>query len=390
MDKPILLVDDEINILNSFRRTLRNHVSLDLANSGEEALKLIAKKQYAVVISDMKMPEMNGLELLQAVQELSPDTVRMMFTGNADQKTAVDAVNIGDVFRFINKPCSPDELLVYIKSAIHQYDLIVAEKVLLNKTLKGVISVLNEVLSLVNPEISEHNSRIQYHMGRLAKTIKLKPHWSFEPMVQLSQLGYIIFPESTLKSIHDGKQLSEEDQQYFTQHATLAADLIRRIPRMGTIANAIQYQDKGFNGEGLPEDELKGKELPLGARMLKIVCDYTRLEKAKVPALQAIETLSEQKELYDPTLFTAFKTTLTFERPVASIGIADLAPEMVLNQELRTDRGQLVASKGQKVTDALINIIRHCLRNRAMSWDAQVSIIEAEVKEPTKLQDHQI
>ncbi|MGF1755025.1 response regulator, partial [Vibrio makurazakiensis] len=268
MDKPILLVDDEVNILNSFRRTLRNQVTIELASSGKEALELIEKKHYAVVVSDMNMPEMNGLQLLEAIQERSPDTVRMMFTGNSDQKTAVDAVNIGDVFRFINKPCSPDELLVFINSALHQYDLIIAEKVLLNKTLKGVISVLSEVISLIEPEVSEHNSRIQFHMDTLSKALKLKSHWSFEPMVQLSQLGHILFPDEqhnghlTVPPIPEQSQAASQTQQSLGQHAALASDLIRRIPRMGPIANAIKYQEKGFNGEGLPNDEVQGKDLP--------------------------------------------------------------------------------------------------------------------------------
>ena len=88
----------------------------------------------------MKMPEMSGLELLTAVKSLQ--TVRMMFTGNSDQKTAVDAVNHADVFKFINKPCSSEDLLIYINAGLRQYDLLIAEQVLLNKTLKGVINVL--------------------------------------------------------------------------------------------------------------------------------------------------------------------------------------------------------------------------------------------------------
>ncbi|WP_367989411.1 HD domain-containing phosphohydrolase [Vibrio sp. NTOU-M3] len=384
MNKPVLLVDDEINILNSFRRNLRNQIEIELANSGQEALAKISQKSYAVIVTDMQMPEMNGLQLLQAVKEHSPDTVRMMFTGNADQKTAVDAVNLGDVFRFINKPCSPQDLMVYINSAMRQYDLIMAEKILLNKTLKGVISVLNEVLSLVNPEINEHNSRIQFHMYKLAKAIKLKRHWSFEPMVQLSQLGYIIFPESTLKNFANGNTITEEDKQLFAQHPCLASDLIRKIPRMGTIANTILYQEKCYNGEGFPYDELKGKDIPLGARMLKIVCAYTRLERAGFPTGEAIQSLEDEDELYDPKLLNAFKETLTFDAPKLFANLSGLTQKMVLEEEIWTNRGQLVAGKGQRVTETLLNIIQHCLENKAIAGQVQVTMIEEEELDETK------
>ncbi|USD43652.1 response regulator [Vibrio sp. SCSIO 43135] len=381
MTKPVLLVDDEINILNSFRRTLRNQVDIELANNGQEALEKIRSKQYAVIVSDMQMPEMNGLELLQMVKEISPDTVRMMFTGNADQKTAVDAVNLGDVFRFINKPCSPPELLVYIESAIRQYDLIVAEKVLLNKTLKGVINVLSEVMSLTSPEINDHSNRIHHHMRQLAKAIDLKKHWSFEPMVQLSQLGYIIFPESSLKNMSEGNAETEEDRQLFDQHPCLASDLLRQIPRMEGVAKTILYQQKCFNGEGIPYDEVKGQDIPLGARMLKIVCDYTRLERSGFSSLEATNTLEEQRDFYDPTLLAAFKSTLELEQPKLMVELERLNPSMIIEGEIRTARGQLVARQGQQVTSALMNIIRHCLENRAISGEVEVSLVEPEIEQ---------
>lgn len=383
MNRTILLVDDEINVLNSFRRTLRKQLDIELANSAHEALEKIQTKQFAVIVSDMQMPEMNGLQLLQEVKERSPDTVRMMFTGNADQKTAVDAVNLGDVYRFINKPCSPQDLLIFIESALKQYDLIVAEKVLLNKTLKGVISVLTEVVSLVNPKINDHNSRISFHMHQLARAIKLKKHWSFEPMVQLSQLGYIIFPESTLQNVSDGLIVTEEDRQLFSQHPCLAHDLVNKIPRMSSIAQAILYQEKGFNGDGIPYDDIKGRDIPLGARMLKIVCDYVKLESAGYTPLEAIQSLKEQQELYDPSLLNSFKKTLTLEVPKIEVDVAMLNKAMVIEQEIYTNREQLIARKGQRVTEALMNIIHHCVENKAVSGTVLISIYESEENEDT-------
>ncbi|KLN65053.1 HD domain-containing phosphohydrolase [Vibrio sp. VPAP30] len=378
MKKPVLLVDDEVNILNSFRRTLRSHVDIDLASSGEQALELISQKQYAVIVSDMQMPIMNGLQLLQTVKERSPDTVRMMFTGNADQQTAVDAVNLGDVFRFINKPCTPEQLLSFINSALRQYELVVAEKILLNKTLKGVINVLSDVVSLVSPEISERSNKVQLHMQQLGKELNLKPHWSFEPMVQLSQLGFIIFPQSTLQNISNGKIVTEEDRQLFDQHPCLSSDLLKQIPRMGGIAKTILYQEKGFNGEGNPIDSVQGTELPYGSRMLKVVCDYIKLENAGYTVSDAIEKLDSEQQLYDPSILNAFKSTLGYESPKTFVDVRYLNPNMIIEQEIRTNRDQLIARKGQRVTPTLMNIVHHCLENNAVTGEVWVTMIEPE------------
>ncbi len=120
--KKVLLVDDEVEMLNAVKRTLRKHFTVDVATGAESALALIkAEETYAVIVSDMQMPGMNGVELLRRVKLLSPDTVRIMLTGNADQKTAVDAVNQGDIFRFLNKPCAPEDLIASISLAIEHY-----------------------------------------------------------------------------------------------------------------------------------------------------------------------------------------------------------------------------------------------------------------------------
>jgi response regulator RpfG family c-di-GMP phosphodiesterase len=371
----VLLVDDEINILHSHRRTLRNEFNFDVALGGEEALELISKgKKYAVVVTDMQMPNMSGLELLQKIKELSPNTVRMMLTGDLDQETAVQAVNIGDVFRFINKPCEPDTLISAIKAGIKQYNLVVAEKVLLNKTLKGVINVLSVVLDLVNPDATENSVKMVDYMERLAKALKLPDSWGFVPMVQLSQLGCVIFPSETLKNIDSGQTISEEEKQLFAQHPALAADLIRQIPRMEKIADNILYQEKCFNGEGTPNNNVRGTDIPLGARMLKVVIDFIRFEKQEQSTKKAFFKLEMQRQFYDPRILRALSTILNLgtNLPKIVVKLVDLKEGMILENRILTKRGLLVARKGQKVSEALLQIISHCLENKAIEGSIEV------------------
>lgn len=122
MKEKILIVDDEEHVIQGYKRNLRKRFELDLASSGKEALEILERNgPHAIIVADMQMPGMNGLELLQTVKDKHLDTVRIMLTGNADQKTAVDAVNKGEVFKFLTKPCSPDTMIAALESGLEQH-----------------------------------------------------------------------------------------------------------------------------------------------------------------------------------------------------------------------------------------------------------------------------
>ena len=136
MSTKILCVDDDASILAAYQRNLRKQFPIDVALGGQEGLDAMANKgPYAVIVADMQMPGMNGVQFLTRAEEIAPDTVRIMLTGNADQKTAADAVNQGHVFRFLTKPCAPEELALMLSAALKQYRLVTAERELLEKTL---------------------------------------------------------------------------------------------------------------------------------------------------------------------------------------------------------------------------------------------------------------
>src|SRR5689334_8331618 len=135
-DLKILVVDDESNILLGFQRQLRKQFHVAVAESGATALQMLESSgPYAVVVTDMRMPTMSGLELLQRVKQQFPQTVRVMLTGNVDYRTAIRAVNEGSVFRFLTKPCSPEVLAVVLTAALEQHALVASERDLMSNTL---------------------------------------------------------------------------------------------------------------------------------------------------------------------------------------------------------------------------------------------------------------
>lgn len=375
MKNKVLVVDDEVNILSSIRRTLKNQFEIDVAASGEEALELLSTNKYAVIMTDMKMPNMNGVELLQIVKEKAPNTVRMMLTGNADQKTAIDALNVGSIFRFINKPCGKQELIDALNAGVEQHNLIMSEKILLSQTLKSTINVMGEVLTIVNPQVFADTLQIKNYMLKLADQLKLKASWSFEPMIQLSQLGRAMFIDPALLKENAFDNLSPEQRSMFERHPCLAADLIRKIPRMGAIARTILYQDKGFNGRGIPADDVKGEDIPYESRMMKVVIDFLKFKKLGALEKQAYMRLEEQDELYDPEILEGLKEVIYVEICATQklVNINELKPNMVIQENIKTKNNLLVATEGQEITDPLLKIISHCIENGALDGKVIVS-----------------
>ncbi len=153
MDKlAVLCVDDEPHVLSGLALHLGRTYRVVTATSGEEGVAALTERgPFAVVLSDMRMPGMDGAQFLAHARELMPDATRMLLTGQADVDSAVAAINDGRIFRFLTKPCPPEDLRAAFAMAVEQYDLVMAERVLLNQTLLGSVKALTQVLSLTSP-----------------------------------------------------------------------------------------------------------------------------------------------------------------------------------------------------------------------------------------------
>ena len=205
----ILCVDDEPKVLEGLVLNLRKHYRVSTANNGQGGLAIVdGNDPPAVVVSDMRMPEMDGAAFLSQVKERSPDTVRLLLTGQADLESAIAAVNHGQVFRFLTKPCSPPTLLTAIQAAAEQHRLITAEKELLEKTLRGSIKALTEILSLANPLIFGRATRLKQHASELVTGLGVPFSWQLEVAVMLSQIGCIVLSAANNEKLYYGRPLS--------------------------------------------------------------------------------------------------------------------------------------------------------------------------------------
>ena len=302
----VLFVDDEPRVLSGLTRNLRNHFDVHTATGGREALELIAANEpFSVIVCDCRMPEMDGIELLQRVTKASPSTIRIMLTGNTDQATAVAAVNKGDVFRFLTKPCESEELKQILALAVRQHELVTAEKELLEQTLKGSIKVLADLLSIAKPEAFGRTARLRRKARELAAHFPSVQVWELDTAALLSQLGCVNVPQEILDRRQRGEALNTREESTFASHPLLGADLISRIPRLERVAKIVLYQNKSFDGTGFPIDTIKGEQIPLEARLLHCVLVYDELNTQGWSDTAIIEKLRKSRGYIDPAVLDA-------------------------------------------------------------------------------------
>ncbi len=363
----ILFVDDDANLLVSYHRSLRKRFEIDTALGGEVALgKLASNGPYSVIISDMAMPDMNGIEFLAKSRKVAPDSVRIMLTGNADLKTAMEAVNCGNIFRFLLKPCLPDDLAANIDVGVEQYRLIHSEKELLEKTLHGSIRMLIEVLALASPELFDRAQSMRTRMLDLAEAVGVHDVWKMELVALLSQIGVIALPASILQKQRSGQKLTADEASIAKRIHQVSHNLIVKIPRLEGVAEAIRYGDKNYDGSGSPEDGVSEDNIPMGARLLKILTDLTEIQHSGVTDAGAIGMMRRRTGVYDPKILDTCEALFGAaqrRRPLIQTGKAtaaeDLAAGMQLTSDIETKCGLLLVSSGHVLTDAVLERVRN-------------------------------
>ena len=356
----VLLVDDEENILSGFRRSLRGKFEIDTASNGADALRLIAAQRgYAVVVSDMRMPAMTGVELFMTLKVKWPHTVRVLLTGNTDQRTAIQAINDGDVFRFLNKPCTPEQLCQAITAALEHHQLLTAERDLLESTLRGSITMLVELLSLVRPDAFGQTMRVKHVVRDLGPLLGIADSWVFETATLLAQVGYATLSPELVESAQAGRVTLTDERVQLDAAVDLSAGLIAKIARLQPVAEIVRHQECSFDGVGNADGAPQGTAIPLGARMLRCAIDYDRFISQGEPKSHALALLVQQSSRYDPAVLRALielvgRAPSMVERLVA---ISGLTPHMVLAEDVFTFNNakvpMLLICKGQEVTDAV-------------------------------------
>jgi response regulator RpfG family c-di-GMP phosphodiesterase len=359
----ILCVDDEPYVLDGLERVLRRSFETLTVADPESGLRLLERdEQLAAVVSDLRMPRMDGIAFLEQARRIRPDAVRLLLTGDADLQTALDAVNRGAVFRFLIKPSTPEALRQAVSAAVEQHRLITAERTLLEQTLRGSIRALTEVLALTNPAGFGRAARVEMLARTLAGLLEVEGRWQIEVAAMLSQIGTVTLPRATVEKLYGGMPLSYAEEVCVQRLPQLASDLLASIPRLEAVQEILLHQNARFDGAGSPPSSPTGTRIPLGARLLKVVLDFDLLESQGLSRGEAIETLRGRSGWYDPHLLEVlaeFCARGAAERLILETELRAVRPGMVFVEDVVTPSGVLLIARGQEASERLMTRIHN-------------------------------
>ncbi|KAA3618934.1 MAG: response regulator [Calditrichaeota bacterium] len=375
MNRKVLFVDDDELMLDSYKRRFAKKFDLSLANDGKQGLEVLQKKYpFAVIISDFRMPKMDGVAFLAQAQKMTQDTTRIMLTGQAGFQDTVNAVNEGNIFRFLTKPCQPELLENAVEAGIEQFRLINAERELLENTLTGCIKMFSEVLSLSQPDAFSRASRLRHYINLMASHLELENKWQYKLAAVLSQIGFISLPTDLLKKLNEHVDLTATEEKMVAGIPEIAYSLIKKIPRLEAIAEMVRIQKLTFNESQEYTRKKDGHTIALGAQLLKIAIDYDA-EIMKGAARQEARTiLNSKKADYNPEFLDALQYIGVGNESLVtkSITADELQIDMVLDENIIANNGHILVSRGQVVTEAVLRRVENFSSGMALAEPLRV------------------
>ena len=402
----ILIVDDEENILNSLTRSLkRDGYRIIRSLSAERALPILEAQPVTVVISDYKMPSMNGIEFLSLVRQKHPEIIRIMLTGFADIESIIASINKGEVYRFITKPWDDEELRFVIQDAVRHYEIIEENKrlqkltQLQNKELRDLnaklelkvqertreikelytalernffdfIRVFVNLLQLKSPYLGGRAKRVASLSKRFAERLKLSHDeiLNIEIAALLQDIGTLGFPEEILKKRES--QLDQVEKAIMEQHPLLGQSALQHIDKLCPVALLIRYHHERYDRLGYP-DNIGGSKIPLGSRIIAIVDYFDNLinpyeAQHRYSIERALYEIEREKgKRFDPELVDEFIALLRegtyneFGTNTIEIDIDELEEGMILASDIRTRKGLLLIAKGEVINASHIKKIQN-------------------------------
>jgi CheY-like chemotaxis protein len=355
-------VDDEPHVVSGLALHLRRRYDVEVATSGQVGLELLAKPpEAAVVISDMRMPGMNGAEFLAKVHVQSPNTTRILLTGYAELDAAIRAINEGNVFRFLVKPCPPPELLRTVDAAAEHHRLKFTEKVLLEKTLHGSVRMLSEALAITNPLAFGRATRIKTLVSQLLDKLGDKERWQVEVAAMLSQLPTLTLPDETAEKLYYGAALSEAEQQMVERAPDVTQQLLGHIPRLEVVREILTHYREPPSKRDIGELTLDQRVVRRGSQLLKVAVEFDALEAQGRSGAEAVSELTTRADC-DAEVVTALEALRGggVREPVArDIPLAALKRGMVFAADVRLTNGTLFAARGYEVSDGLLERLKN-------------------------------
>ncbi len=309
----ILLVDDEEDNLSLLYRTLRGSYNLDRSTSPLKALEMMDEKDYQLVISDHKMPEMDGVEFLKRASEKHPDMMRILLTAYSDANILIDAINYAKIYRYVKKPYNPEELQLIVSAALeffqlkHDNDKLIVD---LKELFAGTIKAIMGALDAKDSYTSGRSKRITFYSTEIAKKLGLSSIdiGKVELAGMLHDIGMIGVSDDVLYKIDD---LTQEEYDEIKEHINYSVKILEDIKQLKDVVEIIKCHHENYDGSGYPAG-LRGEEIPVGARIIavgdafdSIISD--RVYRQKNNYEEALEEIKKGSgSHFDPVVVRAF------------------------------------------------------------------------------------
>jgi response regulator RpfG family c-di-GMP phosphodiesterase len=348
----VLIVDDEQSILSAFRRQLRKDFDVTTAVGAANGLFALKGERFAVIVSDYLMPGINGAAFLARVRRIVPESTRMLLTGHTDLGDAAVTVNDGQVFRMLLKPVSHEDMVGALNACVDQHRLMVAERELLEQTLAGIVRALTEVMALASPAAFARASRMRRTAALLLDHLEVADRWAVDLAVMMSQLGAVSLPPAVTDKLEAKEELNRAEQLMVNNIPQVGEQLIAPIPRLETVAAAIRYCRKNFDGTGEPVDDVAGEDIPIGGRLIHLVKAYDDLISDGAPPAVARRTLESRGGAFDPAMLKVLDAVVPDDvaDTVVPVMIDDIETGMVLAAPVMSRAGVLLIKADHEFT----------------------------------------
>lgn len=393
----LLIVDDEEIVLVALRDTLRREgFDVLTARNAVEGLDLLKTGPFSVILTDYQMPMMTGLEFLSQVKEIQPDATRILITAVLSLSTVVDAINKGEIYRFIVKPWLREELLATVRNAVQRYELICRNAVLqaatltmndklasLNKSLEEQVNRVGEqnrqlarlnlaleenlersvtlclrMIETYHPVLGSQARRVHEICKGMAETLNLPPEQQkvLEVSAWLYDIGLVGVPRQLIKRWQDDAGTLEDAERALVEHHPVLgqhlASFVRPLEGVGAI---IRSHHERFDGLGYP-DGLRGDAIPWLARLLAVGVGYAENNFEGEKAIDSVKLGSGT--VFDPDAVRVFMRTLArviVPRKEREVLLSELQPGMVLANGIYTVNGVLLIPQGERLNEAFID-----------------------------------
>jgi CheY-like chemotaxis protein len=360
MNNKILCVDDEESILRGFQLNLRKDFELHLASDGVEGLEVFEEEgDFALVLSDMRMPRMNGAEMLAEIKKRDHEVSTILLTGHTDFESAMAAVNDGNVFRMLSKPCPPERLIKVLKDGLAQHDLIKSKRILLDMTLRGAVDALAESLSTAKPLFFGRVQRVRLLANKLADTLEMQDSWKVDIASVFSQIAYIGLPENITEDVYYKRKVPSPVKKLlaeFPQDTQKILDKIPGLEEIGEILNRVDVQPRF--------EENDNRNIRLYASILRVCLDFDYYEEQGHDKQLILSSLKSRPNDYDPKIIRLLELSVaSSERStkLEELPAKQLETGMRLVEELRLKDGFLLASAGSYIDEQLYKVVRNYL-----------------------------